>query len=189
MRVILPYTQAWLHPRVLPSLWKQGYSVETIECVNRVGHERSYPLILRDALLSGDDVCLIEHDVESRPGFLHELEICPEPWCFFAYDFRVPWEQAISETVATSAPLGVDFAPLGHTRFRGGVGEKIRDLLTSAVFSATWVGRDAFVAPALSEAGVRAHMHPGKAIHHHNYRERNVEDNTSPMGEGPGPLA
>jgi hypothetical protein len=169
MRVVVPYAPGLLHPRVVPGIEMQGYEPELIECVNVVGHPHSYPNILREAFLSGDDFCLIEHDNESRPGFLKSLEDCPEPWCFFAYDFRVSFEDALHQPTVNSAPLGVDFAPLGHTRFRGELGEQIRSTLESDFFQATWVSRDTFVCGALTAIGYQAHRHPGKAFHHHAY--------------------
>lgn len=170
----MPHAPGLLHPRVVPAIERQGYAAELYECVNIVGHPMSYPALLSSWLLSGDDVCVIEHDNESRPGFLDALAECPEPWCFFAYDFRVSFEDAVSQPTVNSGPLGVDFAPLGHTRFRGGLGEEIRSLLEADFFRATWVSRDTFVSGALAALGYQAHRHPGKAIHHHPYA-RGVE--------------
>jgi hypothetical protein len=169
MRVVVPYAPGCLHERVVPAIEAQGYVPELIECVNVVGHPQSYPAILRDLLLSGDDFCIIEHDNESRPGCLADLEACPEPWCFYAYDFRVSFEDAVHQPTVNSAPLGVDFAPLGHTRFRGGLGQQIESTITSEFFLATWVSRDTFVAGALTALGFQAHRHAGKVFHHHPY--------------------
>lgn len=154
---------------MVPSIRQQGYEPELVECVNIVGHPLSYPRILRDLLLSGDDVCIIEHDNESRPGFLADLERCPEPWCFFAYDLIRSWEECTNQGTATSAPLGMDFAPLGHTRFRGGVGDKLRDMLDTEWFLSTWVSRDTFISHGMNALGYQAHCHPGKCFHHHPY--------------------
>ena len=154
----------------MPAIVAQGYVAVMITAVNEVGHPYSYPMILQRELLSGEDVCIIEHDNESRPGFLKDLEDCPEPWCFFAYDLSQPWEEAVRQPSVTSAPLGVDFAPLGHTRFKGGVGEKIRATLEDPLFLSTWVARDVWITGALIDAGYTAHRHPGKCLHHHPYR-------------------
>jgi hypothetical protein len=176
LRVVIPYHKAALHPRVVPAVTAQGYEPTLIEIVNEVGHRDSYPVILAKFLLSGDDVCFIEHDNESRPGFLTDLEQCPEPWCFFAYDFSITYEEAIGEVTPdhakrspTSAPLGTDFAPLGHTRFKSGVGNQIAETLTSDFFLATWVSRDTLIAEALNELGYLPHRHRGKCFHHHPY--------------------
>jgi hypothetical protein len=181
MRVVVPYAPGFLHERVVPAILAQGYAAETIECVNIVDHPMSYPRILADLLLGDEDVCIIEHDNESRPGFLQDLEDCPEPWCFFAYDLSQRWEDAVLQPSVTSAPLGVDFAPLGHTRFKAGLGENIRDTLESDWFKSTWVARDTFVAGALSVMGFKAHRHPGKAIHHHPYHIGGYEYRARPM--------
>lgn len=169
MRVVVPFAPGLLDGRTVPSITAQGYDPEVTECVNIVGHPRSYPALLREWFLSDDDFCIIEHDNESRPGFLDALRDCPEPWCFFAYDLSVPFEQAVQQPTVTSAPLGVDFAPLGHTRFRAGLGTEIRSTLDAEFFQATWVSRDTFVSGALSALGFSAHRHPGKALHHHPY--------------------
>lgn len=169
MRVIVPHAPGLLHERVVPAIEAQGYEPELIECVNIVGHPQSYPMILQRELLSGVDVCIVEHDVESRPGFLDDLDICPLPWCFNAYDFSVPFEDALKQPHLRSGPLGVDFAPLGHTRFKAGVGQEIEETLRDPLFLATWVARDVWIAGALVKVGIQAHRHPGKALHWHPY--------------------
>ena len=172
MRVVVPYVEGMLHARVVPAIRAQGYEPELVECVNMVGHPSSYPCILRDLLLSDEDFCVIEHDNESRPGFLDALVECPEPWCFFAYDMSVPWEEAVNQPTVNSAPLGVGFAPLGHTRFRAGLGREIEATVTTEFFLATWASRDTFISGALMALGHLAHRHPGKALHHHPYAGR-----------------
>lgn len=169
MRVIVPYLPGLLHPRTVPSIQRQGYEPELIACVNEVGHPDSYPAILRRLLLGDEDFCIIEHDNESRPGFLDALADCPEPWCFFAYDVRTTWEEATMQGTPTSAPLGVDFAPLGHTRFRSGFGSLIRETLDTDWFQSTWTARDTFISGAYNALGYQAHRHVGKALHHHPY--------------------
>jgi hypothetical protein len=181
--VIVPYAEGLLHDRVVPSITRQGYSPTLIRCVNTVGHPDSYPMILRQYLLGEEDVVIVEHDNESRPGFLASYEECPEPWCFHAYDFGPQtWEQAIEEGRPDSAPMGSGFAALGHTRFRAGFCEPIRSTLESDFFARSWVSRDTFVAGALNLLGFSAHRHEGKSVHHHPY-----EDGTHPYqqsGEG-----
>ena len=164
-----------LHPRVVPSLLSQvdprgeRYVIEQVEVANIVGHPLSYPALLLEWLTCGQDVCIVEHDNESRPGFLAGLEECPEPWCFHAYDLSIPWEEAVERPSGDSAPLGGGLAPLGHTRFRAGLGDRIRETLESSWFQASWVSRDTFVSGALNALGYLPHRHPGKAGHHHDY--------------------
>jgi hypothetical protein len=175
MRVLVPFYGDLLHPRVIPSLVSQvdadgnRYVIEQVECVNIVGHPFSYPALLADWLTCGADVCIVEHDNESRPGFLAGFESCPEPWCFHAYDLSVPWEDAVGLTSDRSAPLGLGLAPLGHTRFRAGVGDLIAETLDAPWFRETWVSRDTFISGALNALGMAPHRHPGKAGHHHPY--------------------
>jgi len=170
MRVVVPYARGLLHPRVVPAIVMQGYDPEMYECVNAVGDPRSYPALLREWFYSGTDFCVIEHDNESRAGFLDDLRDCPEPWCFFAYDLYRPFEEVVNQPTDVSAPLGVDFSALGHTRFRAGLGEEIRELLDAPFFSLTWAARDTFISGALHAIGYVAHRHPGKAFHHHPYQ-------------------
>lgn len=185
MRVVVPYAPGLLHPRVVPAIEEQGYVPELYECVNIVGHRMSYPALLRDWFLSGEDFCIIEHDNESRPGFLNTLRYCEEPWCFFAYNFRVTYEDAVQQPTVNSGPLGVNFAPLGHTRFKGGLGDEIRSLLDADFFQATWVSRDTFVSGALTALGYQAHRHPGKAFHHHPYVDGVEREHSQPMTVDP----
>lgn len=168
MRVVVPYFPNCLHPRVVPAIQAQGYEPTLLVCSNERGAVNTYPHYLRGLLLSSDDVCIIEHDNESRPGFLADLEACPEPWCFFAYDLYRPWDEHTSQAGGSQAQ-SVDFAALGHTRFRAGVGEDIRELLESRLFLSSWVARDTFISGALTAAGYVAHRHPGKCFHHHPY--------------------
>ena len=175
MRVVVPYAPGLLHPRVVPSLVDQvdangdRYIVETYEVVNVVGHPLSYPSLLADWLTCGEDVCIIEHDNESRPGFLAGFEACGEPWCFHAYDLSIPWEEAVENPSGGAAPLGHGLAPLGHTRFRAGFGDQITETLEAWWFQSSWVSRDTFVSGALNALGHVPHKHPGKAGHHHPY--------------------
>lgn len=162
MRVVVPYTD--LHPRVVPAIEAQGYHAETWRMVNEV----HYPHLLRELFASGEDFCLIEHDVESRPGFLESLEECPAPWCFNAYDFTIPYDEAVCNDGPISV-LADHFSPLGHTRFRGGVGKVIAQTLDSPDFLSSWISRDTRVSAALVAAGYRAHRHKGKALHRHDY--------------------
>lgn len=169
VEVIVAHAPGMLHPRVVPAIRRQGYEPTVIECENIVNSPRSYPGVLRAAFESGRDFCVIEHDVESRPGFLSALEECPTPWCFFAYDFSIKYEDAVLQPMVRSAPLGVGFAPLGHTRFRKELAPAVLPTVNSELFQASWVARDAFTTGALSAAGYLAHRHPGKAMHHHDY--------------------
>lgn len=176
MIVVVPHHPDLLHPRVVPAIRAQGYTPRVISVVNEVGHLDSYPMILATFLLADVDVCFVEHDNESRPGFLDDLRDCPKPWCYFAYNFSIPYDDAISgpsddsaHLTPTNAPLGVNFAPLGHTRFKAGVGNAIATTLQSAFFQATWVSRDTLIAEALNEVGLFPHRHEGKCFHHHPY--------------------
>ena len=131
-------------------------------------------MVLSALFECGDDFCIVEHDIESRPGFLASLEECPEVWCFNAYDFSIPWEQAIAQPSDTSAPLGLYAAPMGHTRFRGGLYETVVDVLHSEVFGMSWVGCDTWLGNRLNDLGMKPHRHPGKVIHHHPYTRRSA---------------
>lgn len=158
MILVVPSVPGSLHPRVVPAITNQGYVPKMVT----VGNDDHYPHLLRDLFESGKDFCVIEQDVESRPGFLSDFEACPEPWCYFAYHFELPYDQAIG----FQKPW---FAPLGHTRFKEGVGEKIASLLGSPEFLSHWLSRDVMISDALHKAGFSAHRHRGFALHWHRY--------------------
>lgn len=139
---------------------QQDAIVFYVECFDPPS-EWSYPAELARWLTSDRDVCVIEHDVESRPGFLAGLDACPEPWCFHAYPFSHDWD---------ACGIGPEFAPLGHTRFRAGVGTTVKDLLESDEWLSDWRSRDALLSPALNAAGFMPHRHRGSAVHWHDYR-------------------
>jgi hypothetical protein len=169
VRVVVPYFEGRLHPRVLPAITSQGYEPELLRCVNQVNHPDSYPHLLRWLFESGGEFLIIEHDVESRPGFIDALRDCPEPWCFFAYDFRLSFKDALGKWGEPDEHGKVDFAPLGHTRFRPELLDHLKGLLAHPLFYATWVARDSHIAQTLNDAGLKAHLHEGHAIHHHDY--------------------
>lgn len=166
MRVIVAYCEGMLHPRTTASICAQGYTPE----LHRMVDERDYPLLIRDLFRSGDDFTMVEHDVESRAGVMGEFEACPEPWCFHGYRMAAPFDEC-----------GIDYAPLGMTRFRGGlygtVAELVEDRWAKAgeiepYFTQHWCSRDAWLGRYLIDvAGVTPHRHPGDVVHHRNYRE------------------
>lgn len=159
MRVVLGYAPGLLHRRVLPAIRRQGYEPVLYECAG----ETDWPRALYEELTSGRDVAVVEQDVEVRWGALKGFEECPEPWCFHAYAFSVPFNET---------GLGDWFSPLGCTRFRGELAPLLAGLADRPGFFDTWVGRDVIVSGLLADAGYRSHRHPGDVIHHHDYNER-----------------
>lgn len=143
----------------MPALVTQGVSVYALRMVGLYDYGHALARFFgRD-----EDVCVVEHDIESQPGFLASYEACPEPWCWHPYDFGNPWHM-----VAPSLPEW--WAPLGHARFRARfVTQAVRDELATRV----WEGIDGQLARLLRHRGILPHLHEGKAMHHHPYpRER-----------------
>lgn len=161
----VPYVEGGLHPRVLPAIAAQGYAVDPVQMID----DRFYAALLRRGLTSGEDFYVVEQDVESRPGFLDDLDRCPEPWCYFAYDFSVPYEESCYGPDGQTGLIPDWFAPLGHARFSAGIGTRIADLLNSEEFLSHWLSRDYLICKAFRKLGRFPHRHRGKAIHWHDY--------------------
>jgi hypothetical protein len=165
VRVVVPYVPGMLHPRVVPALQREGYRPELIECTG----PGDYPAALAAYLICGEDVLIVEHDVEVRPGFIASLDGCPCPWGFFAYDLKARYEESCWGPDGAWGTIPDWFAPLGCTRFRAGVGTAILPEITSADFLSHWLSRDVIITGALRKRGLRPHRHPGKAVHWHRY--------------------
>ena len=156
MIVVVPYADGMLHSRVFPAIRRQGYEPEAIECVP------SYQQVLAQLwlrLMAGDDIAVVEHDVESRIGALRSFEDCPELHCFHPYKFNQPFED-----------VGLEYAPLGHTRFRSALGEILRELSWSEPWRAlSYRDLDHLIGKHLAAHGVVPHRHELTVIHHHDY--------------------
>ena len=162
MIVVVAYAPGLLHRRVVPAVRRQGVEPRLLEL-----HGITYPLRLLelfDEMAEKDEpLCVIEQDVEIRYGALAGFEECPEPWCFHAYPFSVPYD----ETGLTDW-----FSPLGCTRFRPEIAPVLQSLRENPEFTISWVGRDVWTSRVLADAGYRSHRHPGDMMHYHDYNER-----------------
>jgi len=149
-----------LHHRVVPAIERQDYWPEMVAMSGA-----RYPSLLLELFKAGDDFCIIEQDIESRSGTLDELRDCPEPWCFNAYALAMPFEETF-----------IPYAPLGHTRFRAGLWDKVRALADDPQWLETWVSRDAYLGWHLLSQGMKPHRHSCDVMHHHAYRERHPSE-------------
>ena len=104
---------------------------------------------------NGEDLTIIEHDVQASPAIFQEFTDCPEPWCYFHYSNFTPedieaWRWGI----------------LGCTRFRkeliGSVPSALMDMderWRDWHYCSTGLGK------TLREAGFEPHIH-GVVNHH-----------------------
>jgi len=164
MRVVVPYVEGMLHPKTVPAIEAQGYEA-VLEELTTANEGARYPRLLLELFQSDEDFCIIEHDIQSRTGFLDGLRDCPEPWCFHAYSLGVPFDD-------TSLP----YSPLGHTRFRSGLWPAVRELADDPRWGETWVARDAYLGWHLLGQGFKPHRHPGDVPHFHRYHEEHPSD-------------
>jgi len=161
--VVVPYVRGFLHPSVVPAICDQGYTPELIEVRNDPPEQnpQHYSEVIRGLLRYNDDVCIIEHDVESPPGFIDSFRDCGEPWC---------WHNYLFEENKLNAP------GFGHTRFRGGVGAKLYDRFGPDLLrNAPWPWVDSYLNDLVKEApelGLCAHLHDGMPVHHYSAHNR-----------------
>jgi hypothetical protein len=150
LRVVVPFVEGMLHPRVLPAIERQGYVAVPVQLYEVI----DYSVLVGELLASGSDFIIVEQDVETRSGFLHGFEECSEPWCFHAYRFAGSYEDA---------GLG-NLVPLGCTRFRAEIGKP------AGLERRHWLGFDRHLAEVLLGEGHKPHRHPGDCVHHHDYQ-------------------
>jgi hypothetical protein len=158
MIVAVPVVEGMLHDRVLPAIERQGYEPEVIPT-----DPPPYPVVLARLFQrmqwKMSDLTIIEQDVESRTGAIESFIACPEPYCFHAYKFNTTFDAA-----------GLDYAPLGHTRFRWAVSDHLRDLTQTDEWRvAGYCDLDKIIGNYLRTEGIEPHRHEGDVIHHHNY--------------------
>lgn len=154
MIVAVTYLDGMLHDRVVPAIERQGYRPRLLPV------DRSYQPQLAQVfavLSSGADVALIDQDVESRCGFLDDLDACPEPLCYHAYAMAQPFDD-------TFAPFA-----LGHSRFKAQLGRPLLALAATDRWKrAHWTQCETLI---VETVGIAPHRHDGDAIHHHRYRQ------------------
>jgi hypothetical protein len=150
-----------LNHRVIPAIRRQHYEPIMWEINPEDPHH--YRNLLGswfEAISVLGDLAIVEHDVESRTGFLHTFEECPEPYCFHAYHFAQSFDDS-----------GLDYAPLGHTRFRATIQAELTSLIESERWRTTphYGDLDGIIGHHLGELGIGPHRHEGDVIHHHKY--------------------
>lgn len=149
MIVVVPYVPGHLHERTVPSIVAQGYRPRLVP----VRLPNSYGLLLTMLAAEGADVCVVEHDNESRPGLLAELAACPEPYCWNPYP------------VCGMAAEQMDTPGLGHTRLRAEAWAELAGRPELAKMR--YQGIDSWIARTLAAAGISDHRHDATVLHHH----------------------
>lgn len=142
-----------MHERVIPAIVEQGYRPIQFVVSNKPD-EMTYARFVRCLSYFRHSACIVEPDIESRPGFLQSLDECPEPWCFYDYP-----------GLPVGRPWTENFAHLGHARFRM---KKVGQFLIRGLeeFSENPVTVAFAVNMILLRAGFSAHRHEGMAFHH-----------------------
>jgi hypothetical protein len=104
----------------------------------------------------GDDLTIIEHDVQARPDIFASFADCPHPWCLFPYDNH---DRSDSEAWRNA---------LGCTRFRGELVRAIPDAVTSIPEQhRDWHNLCDGIGSNLRAAGFTHHWHWDLPVRHH----------------------
>lgn len=158
MIVVVPYTN--LNQRVMPAIMRTWGGLVVpwrIDAADPYGYHRCLQTV-GAMLTTGEDVAIVEHDVEPRTGSLASMERCGESYCFCPYNFSVPFDEA-----------GLDYAPLGHTRFRASCAAAFGVALRKTFASPGYLDLDRILGHGLARVGIEPHRHPMSVIHHHRY--------------------
>jgi hypothetical protein len=88
VRVILPFTRKT--DRVVAALDASGFAWEPVDVS---GSDRAYYDALyrtwAECAAKGDDLVVVEHDIEIRPTTLSGFARCDDAWCCAPYPYRV----------------------------------------------------------------------------------------------------
>lgn len=147
-RVIVPFTVR--HPET------ESGAPEIAEWVDVSDGPFDYWNALRDHWLPGNDLTVIEHDVQARPDIFESFDSCSEPWCYFRYDNHTPEN-------AAAWHWGI----LGCTRFR-------KELIASVPGAIAdieerwrdWHYTSTGLGVLLRGAGYEPHVHEPPVNHH-----------------------
>ena len=185
LRTVVPFTD--IHPlaeRALKRFAPAAERIKTARCdlprdcgargcaiqIRHCHHDQScslvYSELLRDLWSRGDDLLIIEHDIEIHAGLVEEARSCPQLWCTWPYN-GPGW------TDPNSDPLL--YESLGCSRFSSKLMRAEPDLLAVAsalsqgLPAGDWRRLDASILPTLPERGYTAHRHFPPVLHHHRY--------------------
>ena len=107
---------------------------------------------------SGEDLVIIEQDVELQPGVMNSFQECDQDWCAIPYEVKT--RDGI-ESVAIGA--------LGCTRFSAKIQSEVRT--RHIVRGDCHWSQDAYkVNTAMRWGGYKLHMHNDIFLRHHNAR-------------------
>lgn len=146
--VLVPYTVR--HPATV-----KGVAGQHATWVDVSGSPVDYWRLLCDWWVP-EDLTIIEHDVEARPGIFERFGWCPEPWCYFRYS---------NHTDANAAAW--HFGILGCTRFRRQLIAAVPDAVTGLDERwRDWHEMSTGLGMTLREAGYEPHVHEPPVDHH-----------------------
>lgn len=159
MKVVCFYAD--LHPAAAKALATYAPQAELAETPR--DDDSSYVRALGERWNLGNDLLIIEQDIEIGAGMIESLEECPQDWCCYAFSIFSP-------------PILVEFG-LGCTKFSAAA-QRIADLAAIRADFAdcpechgTGCGNrhlDVSIARVLARAGFSPHNH-GEVAHHHDY--------------------
>jgi hypothetical protein len=150
-----------LHPATSKALAAYAPQAELVETSR--SDESSYWRELSARWGHGDDLLVIEQDIEIGPGMVESLEKCPRDWCCYAFNIFNP-------------PVLVEFG-LGCTKFSAAARQAAGSASIQAEFAdcpechGAGCGNrhlDVSITRVLTRAGLSPHVH-GEVTHHHDY--------------------
>lgn len=134
----------------------------TADFVDVSSDDYAYHRLLVEIWAQGEDVAIVEHDIEVNPDTLTSFDKCPEPWCVAPYPGR-PFKHY---------PVPILRVALGCVRFRAEFLQTNGGILNAHPFDREhlrhWRRLDSQLATVLQRRGFRAHEHE-HVIHHHDY--------------------
>jgi hypothetical protein len=131
-----------LHPAVVPAIRAGG--IQGLLYVAWLTDDLAYGRLLARLWDTPEDLCVVEQDVEVRPGTLAEFEACPERWCSAPYP------------VAGDLVDGIGCVRWRHPR------------PFPALAPVTWANVESAYVTELHRHGMTPHHHP-EVTHHHSY--------------------
>lgn len=161
MRVVCAYTS--VHPLAEASLERYAPEVEYVDVATS---DTAYCKVLTDLWAGGEDVLVVEHDIEIHDRVVPEARACSEPWCVWPYNGPGFGDKQGDPFL---------YGSLGCTRFSGVLMRTEPDLLAVAgalsqgLPAGDWRRMDASILPTLRDRGYEPHLHWPAVLHHHIY--------------------
>lgn len=169
--IVVPYISGMLHARVAPAIVRAGGFPSMVKLP--AGDPYAYAALVNRLWAEGDDLIIIEHDIEISPSVLIEFGRCPQVWCAHRYP--------LSANPATPADAPTTFG-FGCVRFRGELMRAWPEAVLEAIAlelhpihpPGSWPIFDSQLSTWLSRPprSVTPHRHTPDVTHHHDYEHR-----------------